>query len=749
MGSLIVLSILVQLIDAGDIMALNKQLRRFNLELEQRVEERTFELARANLSLRQEIEMRVQATTAVQVSEALYRAVVEDLPVFICRFTADGKLTFVNETYCSYFNVKREDIVGKSFFTLIPEEDREYVRGRFLNLNLENPLVKYEHRVLAPNGEIRWQRWIDRIIVEGGQMIEYQSIGEDITEQRQAEEALRESEEKFRDLFDNSTNLIQIISPDYQFIFVNQAWQNRLGYVEEETRRMLIWEALHPDSVENVRQALGKALAGQDVNNLEAVFLTKKGASIFTEGNINCKFKNGKVEYIRGIFHDVTERKKAEEQLILNAYNDLLTGLPNRAYLLKRLAQVMEHTGQDPEYRHALLFLDLDNFKLVNDSLGHSIGDSLLIVIADRLKSCLRGEDIVARLGGDEFIVLLEDVESLENVKEVARRIVEDLHRPLVVEGHEISTSASVGIVFNNHHTDAEGMLRDADIAMYRAKMNGKNRFEIFEEYQREDTIVRTKLEYDLRHALENREFGLYYQPIYELDSGRVTGLEALLRWNHPVHGMIDPLRFIPIAEEIELIIAIGDWVLAEACKQMAAWQVIFPQPSPLEISVNISPRQLKHVDFQAHIRQVLEETHLSAGSLALEITENAVMENFDTARSVLHNLEEDGVQIHIDDFGTGYSSLGRLQSFPIHTIKIDRVFIHEIEHENGSVGIVRAITNMGKELGVKIVAEGIETLHELEYLKSLGCSAGQGYYLAKPMQAGEVECLLQAAFVS
>ncbi len=372
-----------------------------------------------------------------------------------------------------------------------------------------------------------------------------------------------------------------------------------------------------------------------------------------------------------------------------------------------------------------------------------------MIVIADRLKSCLRGEDIVARLGGDEFIVLLEDVESLENVKEVARRIVEDLHRPLVVEGHEISTSASVGIVFNNHHTDAEGMLRDADIAMYRAKMNGKNRFEIFEEYQREDTIVRTKLEYDLRHALENREFGLYYQPIYELDSGRVTGLEALLRWNHPVHGMIDPLRFIPIAEEIELIIAIGDWVLAEACKQMAAWQVIFPQPSPLEISVNISPRQLKHVDFQAHIRQVLEETHLSAGSLALEITENAVMENFDTARSVLHNLEEDGVQIHIDDFGTGYSSLGRLQSFPIHTIKIDRVFIHEIEHENGSAGIVRAITNMGKELGVKIVAEGIETLHELEYLKSLGCSAGQGYYLAKPMQAGEVERLLQAAFVS
>jgi diguanylate cyclase (GGDEF)-like protein/PAS domain S-box-containing protein len=743
-GSVIILSLIVQLIDAGDIFSLNLQLQQLNQELEQRVELRTQELAEANQSLKQEIEMRTQATHALQVNEALYRAVVEDLPVFICRFTADGTLTFVNEAYCSYFNVRREDLIGCSFFNLIPEEDRLYVRNHFTSLNRDHPMIKYEHRVFAPNGEIRWQRWIDRAIIERDFLIEYQSIGEDITEQRQTEEALRESEEKFRDLFDNSTNLIQIVSPEGQLIFVNQAWKQRLGYRGEETRRMSIWETIHPESVDTIQDAFWRALAGEDINNLEAIFLTREGESIYTEGNLNCKFKNGKIEYLRGIFHDITERRKAEEQLIYNAYFDSLTGLPNRANLLKRLIQVMEQSRLNPRKSHALLFLDIDNFKLVNDSLGHSIGDALLVAIAERLKGCTRAEDTIARLGGDEFIILLESVQNLESAQEVAQRVVDDLHQPFAIEGHEITSSASVGLILCKQAEDAEGALCNADIAMYRAKKGGKNRFEIFDERHREDTIVRLRLENDLRHAIENQEFSLVYQPIYMLENGQVTGLEALLRWNHPMRGIIPPIEFIPIAEETNLIIPIGEWVLVEASRQVVQWQRVYPQHPPIEISVNISPRQLADADFPSRVRQILQESGLPAENLALEITETAVMENLELSRGSLQLLHELGVQIHIDDFGTGYSSFSRLQSFPINTIKIDRSFIRDTRLGNGNAGIVRAITSMSKELGVKTIAEGIEDLQQLETLKTLGCAAGQGFYLAKPMSVSEIELLLR-----
>ncbi len=606
-------------------------------------------------------------------------------------------------------------------------------------------MISYEHRVISGAGEIRWQRWIDRAIFDKDELVEYQSIGEDITEQRLAQQALRESEERFRDLFDNSTNLIQIVSPNGKFIFVNKAWRRELGYSEIDVEAMTAWDVLQPESVETVRNAFERSLTGEVIPDIEAVFLSKDYRLIFTEGNLNCKFQeDGKPDYIRAIFHDVTERKKAQEQLYYHAFYDSLTGLPNRAFLLKRLNQVIAQAANEPDYHYSLFFLDIDDFKLVNDTLGHAIGDQLLIAFSARLKESLRTNDLIARLGGDEFVILLDRVSRLDFVQEVANRLVKDMDEPFFLDDQEIISHASIGIVYGRELGDAQSILRDADIAMYRAKVLGKNRFEIFEERLREDTITRVRLESELRKAIFEEQFFLEYQPIYSLGGQELQGLEALVRWRHPSQGVISPFYFIPAAEETGLIIQIGEWVLRQACQQMVAWRKQFPSMSKVQINVNLSARQLVLTDLKETVLNALEETGLPPACLVLEITETTIMENIELASELLAELNQAGVHIHVDDFGIGHSSLYRLQKLPIQALKIDRNFIKDAIKPGGSLGIVRAIALMGRELHLLTIAEGIETENQLKMLQKLKCDAGQGYYLSKPKSSVEIEQLLE-----
>lgn len=439
----------------------------------------------------------------------------------------------------------------------------------------------------------------------------------------------------------------------------------------------------------------------------------------------------------RELQQEVAERRRVEEQLTHDALHDSLTGLPNRVLFLDRLERAIAYTRRRADYPFSVLFLDFDQFKVVNDSLGHTAGDQLLVSIARRLEVCLRSSDTVARLGGDEFVILLEDTKDVNAVTQAAQRIQEELRLPFYLDGHKIFMTASIGIVLNLIGYDRpEEVLRDADIAMYRAKALGKARYEIFDASLRTRAISRLEIENDLRRALENNEFVLHYQPILSMQSERIIGFEALIRWNHPQRGLLFPQEFIPVAEESGLIISIGRWVLYEACRQMRKWQENFPQTPPLIINVNISGKQFTQQDFVDQIEQVLGTTGLNANSLRLEITETVLIDHSSLATMIFEKLHSLGVHLQIDDFGTGYSSLGYLQHFPIQTIKIDRSFITQMHQTGRNSELVKTMLLMAHDLGMDAIAEGVETEEQLNELKRLRCKYVQGYLFSRPLDA-------------
>jgi diguanylate cyclase (GGDEF)-like protein len=438
---------------------------------------------------------------------------------------------------------------------------------------------------------------------------------------------------------------------------------------------------------------------------------------------------------------EISERERAEERLLHDATHDSLTGLPNRVLFYDRLERAIAYFQNRPEYPFAVLFLDVDQFKVINDSLGHNFGDEILSTIANRLKSCLRTGDTVARLGGDEFVILLEGSQGLETILAAALRILDEIRIPVSNNDHQVYITASIGIVPSiAGYRQPEDVLRDADIAMYRAKALGKNRYEIFNPNLRIQAISRLEIENDLRRALEMQEFTLYYQPIIVLETGQITGFETLIRWRHPTRGIVSPAEFIPIAEETGLIIGLGQWVLEQACAQVKIWQELFPELQPLHISVNISGKQFVLPDFTQRIEEALTSSGVSATTLMLEITETVFINNAPQASMVFNQLCELGVQLQIDDFGTGYSSLSYLQHFPIHTIKIDQSFIQGMGVSFKNSELVHTILDMAHDLGMEAIAEGIETDAQLEELRRSGCKFGQGYLLSRPMDRETAE---------
>ncbi len=434
--------------------------------------------------------------------------------------------------------------------------------------------------------------------------------------------------------------------------------------------------------------------------------------------------------------------------------HDKLTGLPNRALLQDRLTQAIERRKRNPDYHFALFFLDFDRFKLINDSLGHNVGDQLLIAISDRLRQSLRTTDSIchpdsstaSRLGGDEFVILADDLKDIRDTAVLADRFLKLLSQPYLVKGHTINSSASIGITTSSMgYGFAEDMLRDADTAMYNAKASGKARFVLFDRQMHEKVSARLELENDLQHAMERAELLLHYQPIVSMSAGKVEGFEALVRWKHPLRGLVPPNEFIPCCEETGMIVPIGFWVLREACQQLKAWQDAFPALPDLTMSINISGKQLSAPGLVTQVEEIFRQTGVDAHSIILEITETVMMHNAEFVIPVLTQLRALGVRLHLDDFGTGYSSLSCLHRFPLSGLKIDKSFVHAMKERQDYVAVVQGIVSMAHSLGMSLVAEGIESSDQATMLQSMDCDNAQGYFFNRPMDAAKAQAFLAA----
>jgi diguanylate cyclase (GGDEF)-like protein/PAS domain S-box-containing protein len=561
-------------------------------------------------------------------------------------------------------------------------------------------------------------------------------------------EALRASEERYALTADGANDGLWDWDLKKNTAHFSMRWKSMLGYADEDIGNTPEewFSRVHPEDYAALERALAMHVEGQSPHfEHEHRMLHQNGNYYWMlSRGIAVRDESGKGRRMVGSQTDITLRRQAEEKVRYGALHDDLTGLPNRTAFVERLRRSLDRARLDDEYVFAVLFLDVDRFKIINDSLGHRVGDQLLIEIARRLETALRPSDLVARSGGDEFVVLIDHLREEHDVAYVAERIQKILSVPIALDEREVFTTVSIGITMSSSLSEcAEDLLRDADTAMHRAKLNGKARFEIFDPQMREQALRLMQFETDLRRALSREEFVLYYQPIISFDSGRLAGFEALIRWNHPQRGFVGPAEFIPIAEDNGMINPIGRWVLQEACRQMREWQRRYLGGLPLTISVNLSGKQFSQPNLIETIARILKETELPAPFLKLEITETVIMENSDSAAEMLNELKALGSQLAIDDFGTGYSSFSHLHRFPIDTLKIDRAFVSRMDTSRESGEIVRTILSLAHNLKMSVVAEGVETSSQIKQLRNLGCEYGQGYFLHRPMPAAEAESLI------
>ena len=570
------------------------------------------------------------------------------------------------------------------------------------------------------------------------------TINRDVTARKKTEDALREREEHFRLLVEGVKDYaIFMLSPQGHIVSWNAGAERLKGYTAEEAigRHFSCFYTDEDRTVGHPEEEL--VIAEREGRYQEEGWRVHKNGSKFLASVLITALRNesGQLHGFSKITHDITERKRAEEQLLHNALHDALTGLPNRTLFLEHLRRAIERNLKRQEKPFAVLFLDFDHFKLINDSLGHMEGDNLLRLIARRLTNCLRPGDTVARIGGDEFTILLEDLSPSGEVLQIVERLQNSLKETFDLRGNEVSTSASIGIVSSNtNYTDPETMLRDADIAMYCAKAGGKARYEIFNQKMHEQASSRLKLEIELRQAVEREEFCVYYQPIISLRTDRIKGFEALVRWHHPARGIVSPLEFISVAEETGLIIPLGLWILRQSCRQLRSWQ---NEDASLSISVNLSCKQFKQPDLVERIIEIIRDTKIEPGSLRLEITESHLMEDSETAISILNRLRMHNIKLSMDDFGTGYSSLSYLHRLPIDYLKIDRSFVSQMQINSENREIVRTIILLAKNLNLEVIAEGIETVEQADYLKTLNCDFGQGYLYSKPIDVQQAGTLI------
>ncbi len=560
-------------------------------------------------------------------------------------------------------------------------------------------------------------------------------------------EELKESESRFHSAFTHAAIGMALVSTEGRFIQANRAFCDMLGRNSSELLAASLTELVNAEDVTALQSPVEKLKKGdlQSVHT-EIRGLHRDGSDVWMSLNISlARDWQFRTHNLIVQAQDVSARRRAEAELYHNAYHDSLTQLSNRVHFDEQLNRAIARVQRHPEQRFAVMYLDFDRFKLVNDSLGHKAGDELLVNVAKRLKAMLRETDVLARLGGDEFAILVEDLDRQRDAVDLAERIHAELSRPIMLGAMEVTITASIGITFStNNYQSSDQIIRDADIAMYKAKSKGKAQYAIFDSSLHAHVSAQLQLETELRKALGQGEISLDYQPICTLKDRRLMGFEALARWNHPERGLLEPSMFIPVAEETGLIVPLGNWVLSEACRQMREWRAI-RDSSELKMSVNVSSLQLTHPDFVAHVARSLVAADMKPGQLTLEVTESVLMNGIENAISTLTALRQMGVQLSIDDFGTGYSSLSYLATLPIDALKVDRSFIEKMSRDGEGSEIVKAIFKLGQALSKQVYAEGIETSTQLALLQELGCEFGQGFFLSRPVNAERAGGILAA----
>ena len=683
-------------------------------------------------------------------SEERFRALVQNASDIIAIISKDCTISYVSPSIERILSYHPNDWLNKQVDALIHPDDLAKARS-FLKNIYASPDVNLSEELRLQHSQGNWQDFevIAKNLLANDIIAGIVTTCRDITQRKRTEAELQESKEKYQNLYDNAPDAYFSVDANGTILSANQFGADYIGYKKEELIGAPALITIYPSDREWFQEWFESAFAEKQLyceNELRKV--RKDGSIIWVRERSQLILdQQGNPTAMNVICRDITERKRAEQQLEQNAFYDALTGLPNRVLFMDRLEQTLERSKRQEDYLFAVLFLDLDRFKVINDSLGHAFGDRLLRAIARRLETCLRPTDTAARLGGDEFTVLLE-ISDISDALRIAERIKRELSLPFNLNGQEVFTGASIGITLNtDDYSDPEDLLRDADLAMYRAKELGKGRYEMFDGTMLEQALTRLQLETELRRALEHQQFRVYYQPIVAFDTGRLVGFEALVRWQHPQRGLLRPNEFLLVAEETGLISLIDQWLMRQACFQTRQWQERFSDSANLDdalpISVNLSSAQFRQPELSAIIHKILQETHFNARSLKLEITEKIIMANEASAINTLTQLRNLGLQIYIDDFGTGYSSLGRLSRFLIDGLKIDRSFISQIGVNQKNLEIIELMITLAQKLAVSVTAEGVETAEQLAQLKRLHCHYGQGNFFSQPLDAEAAETLL------
>ncbi len=687
------------------------------------------------IEYRQAQELRQQAELALQREQDFTAAVIETSGALIAVFDRDGRIVRFNRSCERTTGYTVSEVVGRQVWDLLLEADSQPARSAFAELMAGGSPNLLENHWVARNGSLRRIAWSHTPLMDARGEVEFVvGTGIEVTERRRAEEAVRRSESKYRALFEQSRDAIYMTDLDGTFVETNSAMRELLGMSAADLTGSNVgaFYAGPADRALIQREFLVK----RSVNDLEVRLRRCDGVVLWCLLSISPRqLPDGNLIGFQGIIHDISDRKRAEQRLVHNAYHDMLTGLPNRALFLDRLERALTRWHRDHDQLFAVLFLDLDRFKVVNDSLGHAAGDELLVAISGLIGRCIRDEDTVARLGGDEFAVLLNHVEGETDAALVAERMHSCLEQPVKVGGQNVFVSCSAGIALpQSEHEKAEDMVRNADIAMYRAKSEGPSRHAIYHPKMHTAAVSILELEMDLRVALQEQQFVLHYQPIYTLGNGHLSGFEALLRWNHPRRGLLLPADFLQRAEDTGLIVPIGRWVMREVCSQLGIWNRVCGKQRLPFISFNVSSRQLAQADLVGEIAAAIREHDVPRDRLMLELTETSLMQSPESCALTIRRLREIGVRFAIDDFGTGYSSLSYLHRLPISGLKIDRSFITRLENGGDSIELVATIVSLAHSLGLDAVAEGVETEAQFSNLQRLRPKYVQGFYLSMPL---------------
>jgi diguanylate cyclase (GGDEF)-like protein/PAS domain S-box-containing protein len=686
---------------------------------------------RSRLVIAQDITTRIRAEEELRQSEERYRELFENANDIVYTHDLEGRVTSMNLAGERISGYRRDEIVGRHIHDVLAPEHRDRA-GEAMQKKLRGDASStfYEVEMRARDGRRIPLELSTRLIYADGRPVGVQGIGRDVTDRK-------ESEARYRLLFERNLAGVYRSTIDGRILDCNDACARLFGYESRDEFLGANANALYFNDAE--RERIVQILREQrQISNMELRLRRRDGATVWVLENVTLR----EGDIMEGTIIDVTERKRAQEQVEYQAYHDSLTGLPNRLLFRDRITVALAHAKRSARLT-AVMFLDLDQFKLVNDTLGHTVGDRLLQAIGARLGTCVRAEDTVARMGGDEFTILLGDLSERRGAALVAQKVLEAVRHPISIDEHELYVTTSIGIaVYPDEGIDAESLLKNADRAMYRAKELGRDNYQYAASARAQPAETRLAMERALHRALERDELVVHYHSMVDIASGRIVGAEALVRWMHPELGLMQPDDFIPLAEETQLIVPIGAWVLRTACAQMKAWHDA--GLGPLRVAVNLSPRQFQDRELVTTVERVLAETGLTPQLLDLEITESTAMLNAELTLSILTRLKEMGIRICIDDFGTGYSSLSYLKRFPIDTVKIDQDFVRDLT--NDDVAIISAVISMARALNLRVIAEGVETPAQLEFLRGEACAEMQGYLNSHPVPAAEFEAAVRAA---